>query len=202
MRRLALLVLCGSLLCPVPLRAASLKGSKASKERQNQEADREGLARVRNNKDLIRLERSGLLVALPEDGAVRVDERLAPERRWCRPWTALFLRNIGRAYFAEFHQPIKVDSAVRTVAYQRRLRRWNANAASAYGKRRSSHLTGATVDIATKNMSRAELAWMRRWLLFLESRGYIEAVQEHWQPCFHIMVFDTYPGAVQEARIR
>jgi hypothetical protein len=43
-----------------------------------------------------------------------------------------------------------------------------------------------------KDMSKAELKWMRSILSDLKEGNYLEAVEEHVQPCFHIMVFKSY----------
>lgn len=184
-------VLCLFVSCSI-LSAASLRGSRASQEKQNREADREKLSRIEDDAQLERLKKGGLLVKLPETKTVIVDERLESKWRWCRRWTTAFLRDLGREYYAKFHEPIQVNSAVRTVEYQNALRKRNGNATSANGKRRSSHLTGATIDLAKRDMSSAEKKWIRRKLLDLEKRNLIEATEEGGQPCFHVMVFKNY----------
>ena len=84
---------------------------------------------------------------------------------------------------------------MRTVEYQKRLERTNGNAAPAEGDLVSPHLTGATVDIAKKGLSRAEIAWMRRRLLGLEAEGKIDVEEEFKQACFHITVYKSYAQA-------
>ncbi len=49
-------------------------------------------------------------------------------------------------------------------------------------------------------MNKEELEWMRSKLLELEDQGLIEATEEKAQLCFHIMVFDTYLGKIQESQ--
>ncbi len=71
----------------------------------------------------------------------------------------------------------------------------NGNAAPAVGDLVSPHLTGATIDIAKKGMSRSEVEWMRRRLLALEDAGKIDAEEEFHQACFHITVYKTYAPA-------
>ena len=56
----------------------------------------------------------------------------------------------------------------------------------------SPHLTGATIDIAKDGLSRAEIAWMRRRLLALETAGKIDVEEEFRQACFHITVYKSY----------
>ena len=94
-----------------------------------------------------------------------------------------------------FTGPLKCSSAVRTVAYQKRLMESNGNAAAAEGDIASPHLTGATVDIAKKGMSRQEMGWMRSRLLRLQRAGKIDVEEEFQQACFHITVYKSYVPA-------
>jgi Family of unknown function (DUF5715) len=183
------------------LTGASLKGSKHSLRQQNKEADRENLTRIENDAQLERFKRSGLLVKLPENGYIQVDPRLPSKWRWCRPVVAAFLRDLGREYFAEFHMSLQVNSAVRTAERQRELRKRNGNATKADGKNRSSHLTGATIDLAKRNMTITEEKWLGKKLLDLEKKNLIEATEEKRQPCFHVMVFKSYHGAAPPRQI-
>ncbi len=68
----------------------------------------------------------------------------------------------------------------------------NGNAAAAEGDIVSPHLTGATIDIAKSGMSRAEIEWMRRRLLALQTAGNIDVEEEFRQACFHITVYKSY----------
>ena len=85
-----------------------------------------------------------------------------------------------------------MNSAVRTVAYQRHLLRINGNAAPAEGDVASPHLTGATIDIAKKGLSPSEVGWMRAYLLPLQAAGKIDVEEEFEQACFHITVYKDY----------
>ena len=189
------LTLASALFAPSVKARPSLRGSPASQRKQNQEADREKLTRIENDAQLEEYKHAGLLVPLPENKTVRIDYRLGSKWRWCRTWTATFLQDLGRDYFARFHAPLRINSAVRTVVYQKQLHGRNGNAARATGARQSSHPTGATVDIAKKEMTSAQLNWMRKRLLGLESKDLIQATEEMKQLVFHVMVFDRYPGA-------
>jgi hypothetical protein len=121
-----------------------------------------------------------------------VNQKLPANRRYCRPWTALFLTDLARAYQAAFHTPLEVSSAVRTVSYQKRLMETNGNAAAAEGDVVSPHLTGAAVDLPKSNFSRQQIAWMRRRLLALQQAGKIDVEEEFQQSCFHITVYKNY----------
>ncbi len=169
-----------------------LKGSHDSLLRQNAEIDRLQLVRIQNDEALHQLIARDQLVALPETGTLRVDSRLEPSRRYCRPWTRLFLEDFGQAYYKQFHQPLQVNSAVRTVDQQERLARYNHNAAPAEGETASSHLAGLTVDIAKKGMTRRQRAFAEAYLVKMNKLGVVEAVEERRQACFHVMVSDRY----------
>ena len=169
-----------------------LKGSYDSLVKQNAEIDRLQLVRIQNDRDLEELIARNQLVGLPESNFVRVDPRLDESRRFCRPWTSLLLEDLGEAYYKEFHQPIQVNSAVRTVQQQERLARFNHNAAPAEGDTASSHLAGLTVDIAKRGMTRRQRAFVEKYLVNLRNLGLVEAVEERRQACFHVMVSDRY----------
>ena len=131
-----------------------MRGSLASLERQNEKAEADGLERIEDEDDLSDRIARKFLVPLPVSAALTVNQDLPEHHRYCRPWTARFLSDLARAHAAEFHGPIAVSSAVRTVAYQKHLMAVNGNAAAAEGDIVSPHLTGATLDIAKKGMSR------------------------------------------------
>ncbi len=130
--------------------------------------------------------------AVPASDALTVNAELPELHRYCRPWTARFLADLARAHEAAFHRPFEVSSAVRTIEYQKRLMHTNGNAAAAEGDIVSPHLTGATVNIAKDGMSRAEIAWMRRRLLAIETAGNLDVEEEFRQACFHITVYKSY----------
>jgi uncharacterized protein DUF5715 len=169
-----------------------LRGSLDSLERQNEKADDEGLERIEDEDDLADRIARKLLVPVPASAALTVNGNLPENHRFCRPWTARFLADLARAHAAQFHGPLEVSSAVRTVEYQKRLMAVNGNAAAAEGDVVSPHLTGATVDVAKSGLSRQEIGWMRSWLLPLQSAGKIDVEEEFRQACFHITVYKSY----------
>ncbi|MGI8769835.1 MAG: DUF5715 family protein [Acidobacteriaceae bacterium] len=173
-----------------------LRGSRESLVRQNERAEQDGLLRVRDDEDIENLRRLGGLVALPTAGGLRVDDHLSTNRRYCRAWTGRFLADLGRVHYSRFGTSLQVNSAVRTVEYQRHLLHVNGNAAPAEGDIASPHLTGAAVDISKKGLSPSEIAWLRAYLLPLQTAGKIDVEEEFHQACFHISVYKTYtPGA-------
>jgi hypothetical protein len=177
----------GRVILPQPL-----YGSREILLHQNEMADRDGLDRVRDDADLIDLRRENKLVAIPESDALRVDFQLPLDRRFSRPWTAAFLAVMARDYYASFHSPLQVDSAVRTVAVQQHLERINGNAAAAAGDAASPHLTGQAVDINKGGLTRTQIAWMRTYLQPLIDQGVIDVEEEFKQACFHISVYRNY----------
>ena len=171
---------------------APLKGSHDVLVHQNVMADNDGLERIQNDADLERLRAAHLLVTLPASESLVVNADLPANRRVARPWTAMFAGDLGRAFYAQFHEPIYLTSAVRTVQYQARLQMVNGNAAGLWGDTASPHLTGQAVDLAKRGMSNAELAWMRGYLLPLMQAGKIDVEEEFHQACFHVSVYRSY----------
>lgn len=177
----------GRLIVPRPL-----YGSREILLHQNEMADRDGLDRIRDNAGLEDLLRQKKLVALPAGAALEVDDRLPSNRRYSRPWTAAFLSVLSRDFYANFHEPIQVTSAVRTVEVQQRLVRTNGNAAAVSGDSASPHLTGQAIDIAKHGLSMTQIAWLRTYLQPLIGDGKIDVEEEFRQACFHISVYRSY----------
>jgi len=180
----------GRLIVPAPMR-----GSREVLLHQNEMADRAGLTRIQDDEDLDQLRSAKLLVPLPASDTLRVDARLPEDRRYSRPWTAVFLAALSRDFYASFHSPLQVDSAVRTVDVQKHLVRVNGNAAPAEGETASPHLTGQAVDIAKRGLTLAEVAWLRLYLQPLMDAGKIDVEEEFRQACFHISVYKSYVPA-------
>ncbi len=179
----------------INMHLAPLAGSRESLVRQNERTEADGLTRIEDDAQLNELRREKALVAVPVSASLRINEGLPVNRRYCRPWTAKFLTDLARAHSARFHRPLQVNSAVRTVAYQRRLIEVNGNAAPADGDIASPHLSGATIDIAKKGLSMSEVAWMRGYLLPLQMAGKLDVEEEFYQSCFHITVYKSYAPA-------
>ena len=186
----------GRLVVPPPMR-----GTREILVHQNLIADEEGLSRIQDDDDLHRMRSERMLVDFPESSSLRVNAELAGDRRCARPWTVRFAGDIARAYYLRFHQPLQVNSAVRTVAYQVRLRRVNGNAAGIGGEMASPHLTGEALDFGKRDMSTEEIAWMRMYLRPLMQVGKVDVEEEFQQACFHISVYRSYaPGMALSRR--
>ena len=170
----------------------AFKPSHESLLLQNQEIDRLNLPRIYDDRQLEKLKASGDLVPIVPGETLRIQASLEPSRRYCREWTLAFLQDISGAYYKEFHQQIQVNSAVRTVLVQKKLRRHNRNAAPEKGETASSHLAGLTVDLQRRGMNKTQVKWMEEYLRPLKEMGLVEPEEErrHW--CFHIMVAGAY----------
>ena len=171
-----------------------LRGSYESMLRQNEEIDRLQLLRIEDDAQLEDLVLKQELVEITESESLRIAANLDAGRRYCRPWTLSFLQDLSTDFYAKFKTPIQVNSAVRTVAQQKKLRRTNRNAAPELGDTASSHLAGLTVDIAKTGLSRKQRKWLDQYLLELRNQHVIEAAEERRQPVYHIMVSERYDG--------
>jgi hypothetical protein len=166
--------------------------SRDSLLRQNEEIDRLSLPRIQDDVELEQLKADEELVPIVAGQTLRFDPRLDPDRRYCRPWTREFLDDLSEAYYQQFHTPIQVNSAVRTVKVQKKLRRHNRNAAPETGETASSHLAGITVDIQRRGMSREQVKWMESYMTPLKELSLIEPEEERHQWVFHVAVSGRY----------
>ena len=103
-----------------------------------------------------------------------------------------FVEDLSQAYYRQFHDQIQVNSAVRTVKVQKKLRRHNRNAAPAEGDTASSHLAGLTVDLQRRGMTKQEIRFVERYLFYLRALGLVEPEEERRQWVFHVMVSERY----------
>lgn len=179
-------------------RANDLRATTESQLIQNQQADQDNLSRIEDSKMLERFVRLKLLTSVPADTRDYYLANVPSNYRYARPWAKLFIERLGDQYRARFGTKLRVTSLIRTVSLQNSLRRRNGNAASPYGEKRSTHLTGASIDISKKGMTRAQQEWMRDVLRSLREKGYIFAIEEFRQPAFHIMVYRQYEDYVDE----
>lgn len=161
-------------------------------ERENRHADRDRLSRLADEAAVRRFRRAGLLVAVPAATVTYQVVGVRPGRRLARPWTRRFIEQLAAAFHTLFGSRLRVTSLLRTAGEQRALRLVNVNAAPARGPVRSTHLTGAAVDISTRLMSHREQAWTRLVLGRLARRGVLHAVEELRQPHIHVLVLRRY----------
>lgn len=185
----------GLLLLPITAKAASLRGSKESLDKQYRMARELRLPRIQNVAQINQLLMNGQLYELPRQGETfYLDEQIgeydpmyAHMYRVASPVAIKFISQWSRKFYNQFDgKRLKVTSLVRTVEYQKKLQRRNANATAVS---RSAHLTGSAIDISYKELVADEIKWMRTELLALEKKQMIEATEERFQACFHVMVF-------------
>ncbi len=160
--------------------------------RQNEEIDRLDLPRIQDDNELEALKVSGELVPITASESLKIEPSLDPSRRYCRPWTRDFVEDLSESYYRQFHAQIQLNSAVRTVKMQKKLRRRNRNAAPAEGDTASSHLAGITVDLQRRGMTKEQMRFVEHYLFYLNALGLVEPEEERHHWCFHIMVSNRY----------
>src|SRR5258708_11188301 len=142
--------------------------------RQNEEINRIDLPRIQDDAELEALKASGALVPIEESESLKIERSLDPSRRYCRPGTRDFVTDLSEVYYRQFHAQIQVNSAVRTVKGQKKLRRHNRNAAPADGDTASAHPAGVTVDLQRRGLSEYEIRAIERYLFYLNALGLVE----------------------------
>ena len=159
---------------------------------QNAEIDRLELPRIQNDTELEALKADGSLLEIARERCCASIRDWIPRGDIAGPWTLDFVDDLSQAYYNRFHEQIQVNSAVRTVMVQKKLRRHNRNAAPADGDTASSHLAGVTVDLQRRGLNKEQMRWMEHYLFYMKSLGLVEPEEErrHW--CFHIMVSGRY----------
>lgn len=179
--------------------ASTPHGAVLSQQRQNLAADRHGLVRYRDLAELQTAVAKGELVSITDTTVYEISEWLGsadPENRdlyrHARPWVRDFLdREIGALNLTTGAR-FRVTSLVRTEDYQRELVR-RGNRAAVHGRawwQRSSHLTGATVDLGRRGLDPRIVSTLRQRLIELQRLGQVEFILE--PTCFHIMVLPNY----------
>ena len=153
---------------------------------QNQMINTMGLERIGDERELSKLVEAEVLVALPNNNAVKIAPSLPANRRYVLPMVTSFLGKLASEYYAEFHQPLIVDSAVRPVTVQKWLRRHNASAAPIHGETASSHEAGCTIDLS-RRLTKQQMKWLE-WRLFYYEQARQAVIVEEERRCFHIMV--------------
>lgn len=168
------------------------KGSHEMLVKQNEIIDQMELPRIADDDELEQVIENEELVPLTESPSLKIASNLTETRRYCKPWTRDFVQDFGQAFYEVFKKPIQVNSAVRTVQQQKKLRRRNRNAGPIEGETASTHLTGITLDISKRGLTRKQHAWIEQYFLPLKEAGLIDPIEERRQPVFHVVVFDRY----------
>lgn len=169
-----------------------LRAASGSQLRQNEEIDRLQLPRIADDTQLEELERNQELVQVQETKALRISPVIQPNKRYLRPWANQFLADMSAAYYSRFRVPLQLNSAVRTMEQQYKLRFHNRNAAPEAGETASSHLAGITMDLAKRGLTKPQHEFVVDYLKNLRDQGLVEAIEERRTRCFHVMVSDRY----------
>lgn len=156
-----------------------------SLQEQNAEADRLRLTRIKNKAELHELIQDGELAAVCQTPALRVN--VPAPGAYLRPWAADTLTDLSTAFFEAFGAALTVNSATRTLEAQKRLRRWNRNAAPVKGATASVHPTGIAFDIKRRGLTPTQNRWLEWRLFYLQATGRVIVEEEFRQPCFHIV---------------
>lgn len=165
--------------------AQNLRGSAASLDRQNAQAQAHNFTYLATPADVYRYVELGYLVPVPANADMEVHNVSFP---YARPEVRLFLERLSSQYRAACGERLVVTSLTRPQSNQPR----NASA-------RSVHPTGMAVDLRRSNQANCR-QWLERTLLALEGQGMIEAIYERNPPHYHLAVYPR-PYAQHVARI-
>ena len=151
----------------------SLRGSRASMERQNRIAQELAYTFLRTDAQVERLAEGGQLVPVPGSEHLTV----LASRAYARPAVRDFVTRLAEQYAAGCGEPLVVTSLTRPSQRQ------PGNASPL-----SVHPAGMAVDLRVSRSGRC-VDWLQAELLALEELGLIDATREFRPPHFHIAVF-------------
>lgn len=157
-----------------PAAAQSLRGSRASLDRQNRAARQHDFTYIDTATRIRYFAEQGWLVRVRSNGDYRLHAVSYP---YARPELALFIRRLGAQYRASCGEQLVVTSLTRPTNRQPR------NASD-----RSVHPTGMAADLRYSPSRRCR-SWLESVLLSLERAGVIEATRERYPAHYHVAVF-------------
>lgn len=157
-----------------PAAAQSLRGSPASLDRQNLQAQRHDFTFLRGRQDVVRFVSAGLLVPLNGNAHYRLTD---VSFKVARPEVRLFIERLSAQYHRACGEPLIVTSLTRPKSSQ------PSNASV-----RSVHPTGMAVDLRVPSGSSCR-RWLERTLLSLEGRRLLDVTREHQPPHYHVALF-------------
>ena len=153
--------------------AQSLRGSRASLDRQVAQARRHDFTHLANARQLRRFVDAGYLVPVSGNADYTLFDVSFP---FARPAVRLFIERLSAQYRRACGERLVVTSLTRPRSHQPR------NASD-----RSVHPTGMAVDLR-RPAGRCR-AWLESVLLSLEARGLVEATAERRPPHYHVAVY-------------
>lgn len=154
--------------------AQSLRGSRASMDRQNRQANAHDFTFLRDGKHVGRFVRAGLLVPLRGNRDYVLKDVSYP---YARPEVKLFAERLAAQFRDACGEQLVVTSLTRPRAGQP----YNASP-------RSVHPTGMAIDLRRHNKPSCR-SWLERVLLSLEKQGVLEAAAEKNPPHYHVALF-------------
>lgn len=154
--------------------AQTLKGSRASMERQYQEAVNLGYTFMKTSSAVTKFVDSGYLVKVSGNGHFELNNVSYP---YVRPAVKTFVERLGSQYFAACGEKMTVTSLTRPIDKQ------PANAAQD-----SVHPTGMAVDLRIPQVGKCR-SWLESTLLELESTDVLDVTRERNPPHYHVAVF-------------
>lgn len=167
---------------------ASLRGSSAALDEQNEQAERHDFTFLRESSQLRRFVGAGLLVPVGGNANYRLKDVSFP---YARPAVKLFIERLSEQYRQACGEQLVITSLTRPLAQQPR----NASP-------RSVHPTGMALDLRRPNNPTCR-GWLESTLLYLEEQSVIEATRERAPPHYHVAVFaQDYAGYVQTLKTR
>ena len=166
----------------------SLRGSAASLDEQNDQAERHDFTFLRESSQLRRFVGAGLLVPVGGNGDYRLKDVSFP---YARPEVRLFIERLSAQYRRACGEQLVITSLTRPLADQPR----NASP-------RSVHPTGMALDVRRPTDPTCR-GWLESTLLYLEDQSVIEATRERAPPHYHVAVFALdYAGYVKLLKAR
>jgi LysM repeat protein len=154
--------------------AQSLRGSRASMDRQFNVAVQHDYSFLDNTKDVSRFVSLGLLVAVRPGRHFELAQVSYP---YARPGVRTFIDRLASQYFAACGERLVVTSLTRPTGKQPR------NASD-----QSVHPAGMAVDLRISRIAKCR-TWLERTLLALEKNGVLDATRERRPAHYHIAVF-------------
>ena len=179
------IVLVLALFAAGPAAAQSLRGSRASLDQQNRQAERHDFTYLRGRQDLRRMVGAGLLVPIDGGSHYRLNDVSFDV---ARPEVRLFVERLSAQYHRACGEPLIVTSLTRPRSYQ------PSNASA-----RSVHPTGMALDLRVPQQASCR-KWLESTLLHLEGQRVLDATKERSPAHYHVALFpDAYVAYVASA---
>lgn len=163
----------------------------AQRHRLTRFADQAALQRAVNQKLLVRVPDTGIGFAIDAEVGKHADKN-QELYRYARVYTHNFIHVLGERYNKVSNGgSFVISSLVRTCKYQQRIakRERNHNAVTCD---KTTHTTGATIDIMRSLIPPEYRSWFRAELARVSQTGTVLVKQENHQPVYHVMVLPTY----------